>query len=243
VSAPVSVFASVEEAAVACARRVEEVLAARLETAPRAAIAVSGGLTPKPMFEALRGAGLDWSRVHWFWVDERCVGPEAPDSNYRMTRAALLDPAGIPESSIHRIPGELPPAEAAEAYETTIREFFGVGAGRMPEFDLIHLGFGPEGHTGSLFPGDPLLEDRRRIAAAVRTPKPPPDRVTLLPGVILSARRIVVLGGGADKAKVVRQVLDGESDPMHAPVAMAMRAAGGPEWFLDRAAHPAPVGD
>ncbi len=241
-SAGPRVYASMAEAAEGCARRVEEVLAERLAMAPRAAVAVSGGSTPKPMFEALRGARLDWSRIHWFWVDERCVGPDDPESNYHMTRVALLDSARVPEANVHRIPGEIrPPKEAAGAYERTIREFFGIEKGGMPEFDLIHLGFGPEGHTGSLFPGDPLLEDRRGIAAAVRTPKPPPDRVTLLPGVILAARRIVVLGGGADKAGVVRQVLGDGSDPMQVPVALAMRAAGGAEWFLDREACPGPA--
>lgn len=232
----VQVFASLEEAAEACAWRVEQVLGDRLRATGRATLAVSGGSTPKLMFEALRGAAIEWGRIHWFWVDERCVGPEDAASNYRLTRAALFDAAGVPPGNVHRVQGELRPGAAAAVYEGEIREFFGLRAGELPVFDLIHLGFGPEGHTASLFPGSPLLENRSGIAAAVKTPKPPPDRVTLLPGVIAAARTLVVLGGGADKAEVVKRVIEEGADVASAPVAMANR--DGAEWFLDEAAYP-----
>jgi 6-phosphogluconolactonase len=223
-------------AAEACAKRIEAILSKRLQDAPHASIAVSGGSTPKLLFEALRSARLDWKRIHWFWVDERAVPPEDRDSNYALAAAAILTPAGIPASNIHRIRGEDPPERAALDYATELRGFFQIKAGEMPEFDVIHLGMGDEGHTASLFPGEPLIEDRENLTAVVSTPKPPHVRITLLPGVILAARHIVMLVAGADKSWALKSVFGNRRNPMHWPAQMVADGARDVRWFVDEKA-------
>jgi 6-phosphogluconolactonase len=229
-------FETLAGAAEACAHRMEQIVGERVREAGRATVAISGGTTPRRMLEAMRGAEL--GRVHWFWVDERCVDAGDKDSNYRMAREALFEAARIPEENIHRVKVELGAEQAAAAYEREIREFFGLAEGAAPVFDVVHLGMGPEGHTASLFPGQVLIGERVRLTAAVRTPKPPPLRVTMLPTAILGARHIVILAGGADKAEAVARALDG-ADEMEVPVAMVRRAAGEVVWFLDEGAAPA----
>ncbi len=190
------VFADEGAAARACAARMERILEERLAETERVAIAVSGGNSPQAMFEALRASRIDWTRVHWFWVDERCVAADDPGSNYGMTRAAILDPAKIPEANIHRIQGERGPQLAAARYADELRAFFGLGEGQFPEFDVLHLGMGEEGHTASLFPGEPMIEDRTDLTAAVSAPKPPHERATLLPtGDPGGAARSIFSGG------------------------------------------------
>ncbi len=228
-------FPTAREAAEACARRMEQIIVDRVQETGRAAVAISGGTTPRHMLEAMREGGAELTRVHWFWVDERCVGAEDKDSNYRMAREALFEAARIPEGNIHRVPVELGPERAAAEYEREMRAFFGLADGAAPVFDVVHLGMGPEGHTASLFPGQRLIEERVRLTAAVTTPKPPPVRVTMLPAAILGARHIVVLAAGADKAEAVARALNG-ADAMEVPVAMTGRAAGDVVWFLDEGA-------
>lgn len=232
----VRIFDDAAGAAVACARRIEEVTASRVREAGRTTVALSGGTTPERMLEALRDGGTDWRRVHWFWVDERCVPADDAGSNYAMARRALFEPAGIAGANIHRVAGELGPAEAAAEYCAEIRRFFALNDGELPVFDVVHLGMGPEGHTASLFPGEARIADRLGLAAAVRTPKPPPVRVTLLPGPILAARHIFVLAAGSDKAEAAARAAGGRADPMELPVALVANAAGEVIWFLDRAA-------
>src|SRR5579863_7121386 len=149
----------------------------------RASLAVSGGTTPKLLFEELVKSRFKWDRVHLFWVDERAVPPTDPESNYKLAEDFLITPARIPRQNVHRIQGEIIPERAAEQYAADIRDFFELEDGGLPQFDIMQQGMGPDGHTASLFPGDPLIEDRAGIAAAVVAPKPPPKRVTLLPGV------------------------------------------------------------
>lgn len=230
------VFADERAAAAACAERMERILSMRLGETERVAIAVSGGTTPKAMFETLRASRIDWGRVHWFWVDERCVAADDPGSNYGMTREAILDPAKIPEANIHRIQGERGPQLAAERYAEELRAFFGLGEGQFPEFDIVHLGMGEEGHTGSLFPGEPMIADLKNLTAAVSAPKAPHERATLLPRVIQAARHVLPLAAGAEKAWAAGKVFGTEYDPLHWPAQMVMRETRDVCWFLDRAA-------
>jgi 6-phosphogluconolactonase len=202
----------------------------------RATLAISGGSTPKLMFEELVKSNVRWEHVHLFFVDERAVAPTNPDSNYKLAEESLIVPAQIPRANVHRIEGELPPERAAEDYINDIRTFFKLDKGQMPQFDIIHHGMGPEAHTASLFPGDPLIEDRHNIAAAVEVPKPPPLRVTLLPGVLLSAAHTVFLVCGDDKAPAVQAVIEGGYDPMRLPAQLIARHARDVSWFLDDAA-------
>jgi 6-phosphogluconolactonase len=197
-------------------------------------LAISGGNTPKRMFQLLAQSGLDWSKIHVFFVDERCVPPDNEASNYRMANAALFEPAEIPKSNVHRIWGELDPAEAARKYVEEIKLVFGPG---LPVFDVIHRGMGADAHTASLFPGEPLIGDRRGIAANVWVAKLNMARVTLLPGVLLAAKNTVLQVAGADKAEPLYNVLNGPEDAFQYPCQLGTRGDDSRAvWFLDEAA-------
>ncbi len=185
------------------------------------------------MFEWMARQLFDWSRVYLFQVDERCVPPDHELSNYRMLREALLDKLQLHPDQVHRIGGEADPATAAAQYADEIRRVLAAGPGDTPVFDVIHRGMGPDAHTASLFPGQPLIEDRTGVAAAVWNEKLGQHRVTLLPGVLQAARRPLCLACGADKAEALWNVLRGERNVMRFP---SQIAAGRTEWFLDHAA-------
>ena len=119
------------------------------------------------MFEIFSRTSFEWERVHLFWVDERAVPPTDAQSNFKFTQDAWLGHADFPPANIHRVQAELAPAEAAARYVQDIQKFFGLAAGELPRFDAIHRGMGPDAHTASLFPGEPLIENRADIAAAV----------------------------------------------------------------------------
>jgi 6-phosphogluconolactonase len=130
--------------------------------------------------------------------------------------------------------GEIPPKTAAARYAGEIRDFFGLEEGQLPHFDLVHRGMGPDAHSASLFPGEPLIEDREGIAAAVFVAKFNQWRVTLLPGTLLAARHTVFLVAGADKAEAVRAVFQAEYDPSRYPAQIASHHGRGVAWFLDQ---------
>jgi 6-phosphogluconolactonase len=222
-------------AAEACAAHIVSLLEMGLAGEGRVTFAVSGGSTPKPMFAGLVRAGFDWSRVDLFWVDERAVPPEHADSNYRMADEHLIRPARIPHRNVHRIQGELQPAQAARHYEHEIREVFRLESGEMPHFDVIHLGVGADGHTASLFPGEPLIADREKIVAAVQVPKLSARRITLLPGVLLSARHAAVLVSGDDKAEAMHAIFHGPYEPLKYPAQIVAHHSRRATWFLDDA--------
>jgi len=220
-------------AAAASAQHIVTLLTHTFEAKPRASLAVSGGSTPKLLFEELVKLPLPWDRVHLFGVDERAVPPADLQSNYRLADENLIAPAVIPTANIHRIHGEAPPETAAKQYAADIREYFGLVDGELPHFDIVQLGMGPDAHTASLFPGDPLIEDRKGIAAAVFAQKVPRWRVTLLPGVLLAARNTVFLVAGDDKAPAVKAVFEGEYDPQRFPAQLASRHGRSVYWFMD----------
>jgi 6-phosphogluconolactonase len=225
-----------EESAEICTRYVLECLEETLKTKPFATFAISGGSTPKLLFSRLAKADFDWSRVHFFFVDERCVPPDDHQSNFKLANDNLFVPAEVKHANIHRILGELTPDEGAIHYVEEISKFFGLETGQLPEFDLIHRGMGPDGHTASLFPGEPLIQNRTGIAAAVWVEKLRSHRVTLLPGVLLKAQQTILQVVGTDKAEVLRQVLKGPDDPMQYPCQIATRHSDAAVWFLDTAA-------
>jgi 6-phosphogluconolactonase len=223
-------------AAVAAATHILTLLDNALAGQERATLAVSGGNTPKLLFDELVKTGYGWERVHLFFVDERAVPPTDPASNYKLAEQFLINPAHIPRGNVHRIQGEITPERAAEHYADDIRKFFELEEGEMPHFDIIQQGMGPEAHTASLFPGEPLIEDREHIAAAVFVPKPPPWRVTLLPGALLAARHTVFLVCGEDKAPAVYSVFRDDYDPMRLPAQVISHHGRSVSWFLDDAA-------
>lgn len=229
-------YPDAQAAGAAAARHILMLLDQVLSGAERATLAVSGGSTPKPMFHELAKAGYRWDRVHLFWVDERAVPASDPESNYKLAHDSLIVPAHIPPRNVHRIEGSITPERAAEHYSADVRKFFALEDGEMPHFDITQQGMGPDAHTASLFPGEPLLDDREGIAAAVHTPKPPPWRITLLPGVLLAARHTVFLVSGADKADAVRAVFQDEYDPKRLPAQMVSHHGRSVSWFLDDAA-------
>jgi 6-phosphogluconolactonase len=222
-----------QRAAEACAQHILSLLEAALSGRDFATFAVSGGTTPRAMFEKLAASHFEWNRVHLFWVDERCVPPSDPASNYKLVADCLIRPGRILPRQVHRIQGEIAPQAAAAAYSAAIREFFGLTADQMPQFDIVHRGMGPDAHSASLFPGDPLIEDRENIAAATFARKLNQWRVTLLPGPLLAARQTVFLVAGADKAQPLRAVLKQEYDPMRYPAQIAPWQSRGVTWFLD----------
>lgn len=200
----------------------------------RFAVALSGGSTPKTMYSLLAtsefAARIDWTRVYIFWGDERCVAPEHPDSNYRMAREALLDHVPIPVDNVHRIQGEMEPAQAAGEYERMLRVFFTQG---QPRFDLILLGMGDDGHTASLFPGTAAIHEPTRWVAAHLVSKLNAWRVTLTPVVINAAANVIFVVSGAGKAGRLSQVLTGPYQPDVLPSQVVQPAGGHLLWLLD----------
>lgn len=223
-------------AADACAHHILNLLEEALAGQELATLAVSGGTTPKRMFDTLSVSKFKWDRVHLFWVDERGVPPTDVASNYKLTLDHFIQPAHIPTSHVHRILGEIQPWNAAKRYCDEIREFFGLAEGEMPHFDVVHRGMGPDAHTASLFPGDPLIDDRDRIVGATFTDKFNQWRITLLPGALLAAKHTVFLVAGEDKKEAVRAVFHEEYDPMKYPAQIASHHGRGVTWFLDQAA-------
>lgn len=201
----------------------------------RFAVALSGGKTPRGMLEALASRALGWASVDFFWSDERCVGPDDPNSNFGMARAALLSKIAVPEGNVHRMRGELEPAAGAAAYDAEIRSFFGAG---VPAFDLVFLGLGPDGHTASLFPGTAALDvaDRWCTANEVAENVASPWRLTLTYAAINAARRIVFLVEGSDKAGILATVLGKEKDVRRYPAQGIAPTEGELVWLVDAAA-------
>lgn len=217
----------------ACAGHILKILGEALETRPFATLAISGGHSPRPMFERFARTPFAWDRVHLFWVDERAVPPADPQSNFKLASDAWLAPGNFPPGNIHRIRAELDPHHAARIYVEEIRAHFHLKEAEIPVFDVIHQGMGPDGHTASLFPGEPLINDRSRIAAAVFAETFKQWRVTLLPAVLISARHTAMLVTGADKAAAVRAALHGSYDALRCPAQLVARNARDIVWFLD----------
>lgn len=182
-------------------------------------LVVAGGNTPRAAYQLLAGDlrdEVDWKRVMFYFGDERCVPPDHPQSNYRMVRRALLDPLKLPPSVVRRIPGELPPENAAAEYDAELRR---LARERQPAFDLALLGMGPEGHTASLFPGSAALGETTRLAVAVTVKAKPRKRVTMTPAALALAPQILFQVTGSDKADALAQVFTEGSDLPAARVA------------------------
>jgi 6-phosphogluconolactonase len=223
-------------AAEACGKQVLEWLRAAIAEQGQATLAISGGSSPRPMFEMFARTGFRWEKVHLFWVDERGVPPADPQSNFKLADDTWLAPGRFPRSNVHRIEAELSAQTAAERYSAALMKFFGLAPGEMPRFDVIHRGMGPDAHTASLLPGEPLIEDRSGVAAAVWVEKFKQWRITLLPGVLEAARHTAMLVTGADKAQALSAVLSAPYNPMEHPAQIATRKLDPAVWFVDAAA-------
>jgi 6-phosphogluconolactonase len=229
------------ENAAALAQYVAQWLSARARTSSHDfAICLSGGSTPRLLYERLAtpaiAADFPWPRVHWFWGDERFVPHDHPDSNYRMTREALLSHVPIPSDNIHAIPTEgLSPEAAAVAYEETLKRYYGADTltPARPLFDVTLLGIGEDGHTASLFPGQPTLQETQRWAVAVVGVKSEP-RITLTYLALDNSRDVAFLATGEGKRNLVARARAGD---LTLPAAR-VRPLGCLHWFTDRAAAP-----
>ncbi len=205
-------------------------------------IALSGGATPALLYEALTSPAFagrfDWSRTTFFFGDERCVPPDDSRSNYALANKALFMPLHIAPSQVCRMAGESRDQQAAAAdYEQHLRRATKTLAPALPQLDLILLGLGEDGHTASLFPGSPILRDRRSVIAVTHSPKDPPTRLTMTLGVINRASVVLFLVAGAGKAGVVSAILDPKTEAdRQLPASLVAPDEGRLVWLLDPAA-------
>jgi 6-phosphogluconolactonase len=206
----------------------------------RFSIALSGGSTPKSLFNLLATnakSALPWDRAFFFWSDERHVPPTDDQSNYRMADEAMLSKVPVPAGNVLRILAENPDAAAAAtAYEQTLRTFFNVQPGEIPRFDLILLGMGPDGHTASLFPGTAALQEKSHLVVANWVEKLKTSRLTFTLPLINAARSVAFLVSGIDKAPAFYEVLEGTAPGEQYPSKLVRPTDGRLIWFLDRAA-------
>lgn len=222
----------------AVAEAVASWLLARAEGQARFAVSLSGGSTPKRLYERLASPPyrdrFPWDRTQWFFGDERFVPKDHPDSNFRMVSEAMLSHVPVPQGSVHGFDTDaLTPEDAAAGYERRLKHFYGSDTfdPARPLFDVMLLGLGPDGHTASLIPGQPVLDERDKWAAAV-TEGRPEARLTLTYPAIASSRAIAFLVTGRDKAEMLAHVLSGADDVP----AGRLRTSADVRWFVDRAA-------
>lgn len=217
------------------AERFVNAAGAAIEHRDRFCVALSGGHTPKAMFELLARepyrSQVTWEKVEVFFGDERSVPPDSDQSNYRMALESLLRNVPIPGDNVYRIRGEIDPEEAAIEYGQLLKEKFGDGG-----LDLIYLGMGPDGHTASLFPGTEALHESKHRCVANFVPKLNTWRVTMTAAFINRAAAVVFLVEGADKAERVAEILEGPRDPERLPAQLIAPADGKLTWVLDAAA-------
>ena len=219
-----------------------EMVSEAAEAKGRARIAVSGGSTPKAAFQLLADPNqpfrkrMPWEDLELFWVDERTVPPDHPESNYRMTKEALLDHVPLLPQQVHRMEGELEPEAAAARYESELRNTFRLEGAEAPRFDLISLGMGDDGHTASLFPHTEAIHEMGRLVTANHVTQKDTWRLTLTWPVINHARSVFFLIAGADKAERVHEVFMGPRDPERLPSQLIWPSGGILTLFLDKAA-------
>lgn len=231
--AEIRVLPDAPAASIAAADAVIAALKGAIVRHGRATIALSGGSTPRAMyahFADASHASIEWDRIHLLWGDERCVPPGHPRSNFGMARDAFITSIPIPASNVHRMQGELPPERAAAEYREVLHALFGDG---MPRIDVVHLGVGTDGHTASLFPFDPALDETDRTVCVTHQSETGEDRLTLTLPVINAAARVDFLALGAEKAGIVRTVLYGDRDPARVPAQGVAPTSGTVVWTLD----------
>ncbi len=201
-------------------------------------VAISGGNTPRRFFELLgevpKAKSLSWDRIHLFWVDERYVPPDSQWSNYKLAADTFLPKVAIPDENVHRIPTEHSDFKvAARRYEETIREVFGLAEDQIPEFDLIVLGMGAEGHTGSLFPDSFAPLDIENWASVVYGLDEKLNRITLTHPVLCAASHLAVLVSGEEKADILKEVLTSQPDEVRYPIHVLWPILDKVTWLVD----------
>lgn len=221
--------ALIERAYEVAIKSIQEAIAKRNQ----ATLVLSGGSTPKPLYEAIAKADLPWDKIFIFWGDERYVPHDHEKSNVRMTRQAWLDQVSIPADNLFPMPtGANDPAADAAKYETTLKEFFGTSAGEFPAFDFVLQGMGDDGHTASLFPHTDALDVRDRLITVGNHDGEP--RITFTAPLIKQGRKIVFLVAGENKQEALSKVFSAEADDHIYPSKLIQPAD--PLWLLDAAA-------
>jgi 6-phosphogluconolactonase len=206
----------------------------------RARIAISGGSTPKAAFQLLADPAqpwlkrMPWDKLELYWVDERTVPPDHPESNYRMTREAMLDHVPLKPEQVHRMEGELEPEVAAARYESLLRNNFKLEGAESPRFDLIALGMGDDGHTASIFPHTEAIHTLGRLVTANQVPQKDTWRITLTWPVINQGSSVFFLIGGKNKAELVKEVFTGPRDPERLPSQLIWPSSGILTLILDK---------
>ena len=223
------------------ANHVTEVIEHSVKERKKCTIALSGGNTPRKLYERLAteefASRIPWESTHWFFGDERHVPPDHDDSNYKMASDSLFSNVPIPHGHIHRIMTERPnPPAIAANYELTLMKVFHLTPGEFPVFDLIFLGVGANGHTASLFPHSEGLQVTNRMATANRIPETETWRITMTFPVINAAKNILFLVAGEDKAEALRQVLEGPSNPEAYPAQLVRQKRGFQLWLIEQSA-------
>jgi len=232
-----SIFENFEQLSHAAAETLAKLIENKTTVHERFSVALSGGSTPERLYEILAEEpykqGIPWRKVDLFWVDERCVTPDDDESNYGLVKELLLRRIEIPQENIHRIKGELSPEIAAAQYETELIDYFGK---HSTDFDLVILGFGEDGHTGSLFPGSTEIIDRDSLVltSEVSYDGRPSKRVTLGLRALKQARNIFVLASGKAKAKIARLVL--VQNDCELPISLVSPEYGELFWMIDKEA-------
>lgn len=233
----VRVYPNVEALIGGAARALVAEIQRALRTRVNFSCVLSGGHTPRPLYQALArdyGDTIPWPRLHLFWSDERYVPQSDPQSNYRMVRESLLDLIAMPPSHVHPMPTDVPtPAEAAGVYEQTLRNHFAMSS---PRVDLVLLGMGADGHTASLFPGSPAVEEHSRWVVDVRAPAEQIQRLTLTFPIINTAAVVFFLVTGNEKAESLRRALCEPPDPLSCPASGVRPVDGSVVWWVDEMA-------
>jgi 6-phosphogluconolactonase len=236
------VFGTPSEMAMASARLVASRIEHAVANRGFARVAISGGSTPQAMFKLLADpkgpflATVPWDKLWLYWVDERCVPPTDPESNYGVCKELLLSKVPLPESQVFRMEGELDPEEAAARYESVLRNSMKLEGAESPTFDLILLGMGPDGHTASLFPNTEGLNAMNNLVIANHVPQKDTWRITLTWPVINHGTEVAFAVAGADKAAVLAEVLTGERNPDEYPSQLIRPSNGKLLFLLDEAA-------
>ncbi|HUA14697.1 MAG TPA: 6-phosphogluconolactonase [Verrucomicrobiae bacterium] len=239
-SAEIRTFTTPQELFAGSAEEVFRAAEDAVEARGRFTIALSGGSTPKSLYNLLATNAryaLPWEQMYFFWGDERHVPPNDPESNFRMANEAMLSKIPVPAENVFRVPAENPDAAAAaEAYGETLRKFFASEAGQFPSFDLILLGIGPDGHTASLFPGTAALQEKSRLVVANWVEKFKTNRITFTLPLLNAARKVVFLVSGTDKAPALHAILEGNQPGEQYPAKLVRPVDGKLIWLVDRAA-------
>jgi 6-phosphogluconolactonase len=219
------------------AEAMTRIIDAAVRSTGTCSLALSGGETPRELYEVLGSRFRDqirWQNVHVFWGDERYVPADDPESNYRLARETLLNHVPCPDANIHPMPTHFPsPETAAQEYERTLRRYFGADG---PRFDLNLLGLGEDGHTASLFAGSPALTERTHWVMSARSKATPASRLTLTLPALVQSKNIFVLVAGSNKASALKRVLSPATDSDAYPAAGLRQSRGRLIWWADRGA-------